>query len=275
MNAVSVKNLRVLLRSSGKPILDGISFDIGIGDRLALIGESGSGKSMTALSLLSLLPPSMKEEGIVHIGDTDMITAAERERNTVRGSFAAIVYQEPLTALDPLMTVGNQIAGPLKLHRRLTGTAARTEVFRLLDMVKLSDSSRIVSSYPYELSGGQRQRIAIAMALACSPRLLIADEPTTALDVTIQKDILALLDELVRDSGMSLLFITHDLAVAAKISERVAIMQKGKIVESGSMDDVLSRPAHPYTRQLLDAAVKVSTVPFLPPDSPETARGSV
>lgn len=275
MNAVSVKNLRVVLRSSGRPILDGISFDIGIGNRLALIGESGSGKSVTALSLLSLLPPSMKEEGIVRIGDTEMITAAERERNMVRGSFAAIVYQEPLTALDPLMTVGNQIAGPLKLHRRLTEKESRTEVFRLLDMVKLSDSDRIVSSYPYELSGGQRQRIAIAMALACSPRLLIADEPTTALDVTIQKDILTLLDELVRDSGMSLLFITHDLAVAAKISERVAIMQKGMIVESGLMDDVLSHPAHPYTRQLLDSAVKVSTVPFLPSDSPESERESV
>jgi len=262
MSLIQVKDLNVSLHKDTEYILKGIDFTISEHDRLAIIGESGSGKSITALSLLALLPPYMHATGRILIDGVDMLQASERQRNAIRGSTLAIVYQEPLTALDPLMKVGRQVAEPVKLHQKLTGAALNQKVLELLQKVRLDDAERIARSYPHELSGGQRQRVAIALALACRPRILIADEPTTALDVTIQKEILELLDSLVESEKMGLLFITHDLSVAEHISRRMIIMQHGKIVEQGDTDAVIANPRHEYTQRLFKAAKQVSAIPF-------------
>ncbi|MCR5290412.1 MAG: ABC transporter ATP-binding protein [Treponema sp.] len=262
MSLVSVKNLHVVFRKNDAPIIRGITFELDEHERLAIIGESGSGKSMTALSLLSLLPSTMKASGVVEVAGVDMMHADERTRNAIRGKTLAIVYQEPLTALDPLMRVGKQIAEPVRLHQHLKGNDLTEEVLSLLQKVRLDDGERIARAFPHELSGGQRQRVAIAMALACKPRILIADEPTTALDVTIQKGILELLDSLVESEKMSLLFITHDISIAKQISQRMIIMQHGVIVEQGQTQSVVNNPQHAYTRQLFEAARECAAIPF-------------
>jgi peptide/nickel transport system ATP-binding protein len=263
MKLLTVENLSISLVNPDRMLLEGVGFDLERGDRLGLIGESGSGKTITALALLGLLPDSMRATGRITLAGADVIGSSEKELTAIRGSKAAMIFQEPLSALDPLMRVGRQIAGPLRLHKGLSGAAARRRVFALLDRVQLSDHERICNSFPHELSGGQRQRVALAMALGCEPELLIADEPPTALDVTVQAEVLSLLDELVTSEGMALLFITHDLPVISRITRRLLVMQNGRIVESDATAKILVSPAHPYTAGLLESARRVTSVPYV------------
>ncbi|GIH64896.1 ABC transporter ATP-binding protein [Microbispora siamensis] len=248
----------------GRDLVSDVSFTLDAGERLGLIGESGSGKSMTALAITGLTPPGMAVSGSVvfdapGLGRTEVVGAGERRLTSLRGRATSTVFQEPLTALDPLMRVGRQVAEPLRRRRGLRGRALDAAVTAALEEVRLPDPERIARAYPHEISGGQRQRVAIAMALACDPALLIADEPTTALDVTVQADVLALLDGLVRERGMALLFISHDLAVVSRIAERVIVLKNGAAVESGSVDDVVNAPRHPYTRQLVGSARRLDS----------------
>ena len=262
MSLLSVRNLGITLTESRRVLLDGVSFEIQHGERVGLIGESGSGKSITALAVLGLLPESMTPTGGISLAGTEMIGGSEESMRRVRGSAAAMIFQEPLSALDPLMLVGRQVEGPVSLHQGLRGWAAHDAVLGLLDRVKLPDPPRIAASFPHELSGGQRQRVALAMALACRPSLLIADEPTTALDVTVQAEVLALLDALVSEEGMALLFITHDLPVISRVARTLLVMEQGRVVESGATDLLLKSPRHPATASLLEAARQVTALRF-------------
>lgn len=248
MTLLTVDRLTVRERS-GRALVEDVSFPVSPGDRVALIGESGSGKSLTSLAVLGLLPAGLTASGTVRLDGADMIG-----RPRGHGRAVAAVFQEPLTALDPLMTAGRQIAGPLRRLRGLRGAALREAVRAALDEVRLTDTERIARSYPHQLSGGQRQRVAIAMAVACRPLLLIADEPTTALDVTVQAEVLDLLDRIVTTHGTALLFITHDLPVAARVARDTHVLRDGRIVESGPIARLISAPAHPYTRTLVDSA---------------------
>jgi microcin C transport system ATP-binding protein len=237
----------------GQTVVNEVSFEIGIGEKFALVGESGSGKSISALSILRLVDGASHIGGSIRFDGTELMSASERQMRGLRGRDIAMIFQEPMTALNPLYTVGNQIGEVLELHEGLSAREARERAIALLDRTGIPEPARRVDAYPHELSGGQRQRAMIAMALACKPRLLIADEPTTALDVTIQAQILALLDELQQEMGMALLFITHDLNLVGRYADRVAVMSRGQIVEDGITARVFARPKHPYTRQLLAA----------------------
>ena len=249
---LSVSSLGVQT-AAGRALLSDLSFDLAAGQRLGLIGESGSGKSLTSLAVTGLLGAGLSASGSVLLDGVQVVDAPERRLIPLRGRVASIVFQEPLTALDPLMRIGTQVAEPIARHRALRGTALRTAVAEALDEVSLSDA-RIARSYPYEISGGQRQRAAIAIALASRPQLLIADEPTTALDVTVQAQILQLLDGLVEARGMALLFISHDLAVVSAMTQDVLVMSKGVAVERGPIQQVITHPQHPYTAQLVGSA---------------------
>ncbi len=268
---LTVRDLSVAFRSGGREMLavDRISFDIAKGETLALVGESGSGKSVTALSILKLLPyPSAHHpSGSIAFKGKDLLRLSEREIRRVRGDDISIVFQEPMTSLNPLHTIEKQIAEILLLHRGLTGMAARRRTIEVLSQVGIPDPQSRLKSYPHQLSGGQRQRVMIAMALANEPDLFIADEPTTALDVTVQAQIIALLKDLQARLGMSLLFITHDLGIVRKIAQRVCVMKDGKLVEQGAVDDVFASPKHPYTRALLAAEPRPDPAPPQP-DAP-------
>jgi peptide/nickel transport system ATP-binding protein len=247
------------LSAAGKPLVSNLSFSLAEGERLGLIGESGSGKSLTALAAVGLLPKAIRASGSIQLEGTEMIGTSDRMLDRLRGAAVAVVFQEPLTALDPLLRVGRQVAEPLQRRSVRDGNPLRRRaldraVIELLQQVAIPSAEEIARSYPHEISGGQRQRVAIAMALACRPRLLIADEPTTALDVTTQAEILKLLDKLVRDSGMALLFISHDLPIVAGLVDRVVVLQKGVAVESGPVAGVFARPQHDYTKSLIGAA---------------------
>ncbi|MDR6954934.1 microcin C transport system ATP-binding protein [Ancylobacter sp. 3268] len=235
--------------------VDHVSFQLKRGETLALVGESGSGKSVTALSILKLLqyPAASHPSGRVMFEGQDLLAMSERQLRKVRGNDITMVFQEPMTSLNPLHTVEQQIAEILSLHRGIAGAAARRRVIELLTEVGISEPETRLGSYPHQLSGGQRQRVMIAMALANEPKLLIADEPTTALDVTVQAQILALLKQLQARLGMTLLFITHDLGIVRRIADRICVMNKGKIVEEGTVGEVFDAPRHPYTRQLIAA----------------------
>ncbi|GIH15685.1 ATP-binding cassette domain-containing protein [Rugosimonospora africana] len=258
MSLLTVNGLSVH-SPDGRALVRDLSFSIGPGERLGLIGESGSGKSLTALAIMGLLPAGMTVSGSVVLDApgmpaTEVVGAPSRRLDRLRGRAATTVFQEPLTALDPLMRVGRQVAEPLRRWRGLRGAALREATLSALTEVRLSDPERIARAYPHEISGGQRQRVAIAMALACEPALLIADEPTTALDVSVQADVLSLLANLIAARGMSLLFITHDLAVVAGVTDRVLVMRDGTAVESGTVLDIVTAPREPYTRDLVDSA---------------------
>jgi peptide/nickel transport system ATP-binding protein len=249
----------VVNRTDGETLVGPLSFDIDAGGRLGLIGESGSGKSLTALSVIGLLPDGLESGGSILIGDREVVGAPERVMNTVRGSDVAVVFQEPLTALDPLMKIGNQLAEPLRRRaaadgKPLSRAAAAQLVRERLAEVRLPDPDRIAHAFPWEVSGGQRQRSALAIALAGQPKLLIADEPTTALDVTVQAEILDLLDRLVDERGMSLLFVSHDLAVVSRVAPRVVVLEHGLAVEQGELAELLVHAHHPYTRELVGSA---------------------
>lgn len=259
---LDVQELSVTARD-GSPLVQDVSFRLDAGERLSLIGESGSGKSLTSFAITGLLPEGLTATGSVELAGTQVIGARERALVPLRGRTASTVFQEPLTALDPLMRLGAQVAEPLRRHLGLRGAALREAVHAALEEVRLPDPDRIARAYPHEISGGQRQRVAIAAALACRPQLLIADEPTTALDVTVQADILALLDTLVAERGMALLFVSHDLAVVSKLTERALVLRGGRVVEADSIERILAAPADPYTAELvrsareLDAALEV------------------
>jgi microcin C transport system ATP-binding protein len=266
-----VRDLSIAFRSGGRETLavDRVSFDIVKGECLALVGESGSGKSVTALSILKLLPyPAARHpSGSIVFQGRDLLQLSEREIRRVRGDDITIVFQEPMTSLNPLHTIEKQIGEILLLHRGLTGAAARARTLEVLDQVGIPDPQSRLKSYPHQLSGGQRQRVMIAMALANEPDLLIADEPTTALDVTVQAQIIALLKDLQARLNMSLLFITHDLGIVRKIAQRVCVMKDGKIVEHGSVERVFAAPEHPYTRALMAAEPRPDPAPPQP-DAP-------
>ena len=231
-------------------LVRGLSLRVGAGERVGLIGESGSGKSVTSLAAIGLLPEGLSAAGSVHLGGVQVVGATDRELQPLRGAHVGMVFQEPLSALDPLMRVGRQVAEPLRRHRGLTGKALHAAIAESFAEVSLADP-RLAEAYPHELSGGQRQLVAIAIALAAQPRLLIADEPTTALDVTVQGEVLDLLDRLVAERAMGLLFVSHDLAVISRMTDRVCVMQLGEVVEAGPVAEVMRRPNHSYTKQLI------------------------
>ncbi|MGN7964746.1 ABC transporter ATP-binding protein [Microbacterium sp. 22179] len=235
----------------GRRVVDGVSFEVADGARLGLIGESGSGKSLTALAILGLLPDGATAAGSIRWNGTELIGMPDRELARLRGDEIGIVFQEPRTALNPIRTVGRQIAEAIRIHEGIGRREARARAVQEAARVRLPDPESIVDRYPHQLSGGQRQRVAIAMALACRPRLLIADEPTTALDVTIQSEILALLLHLVEDEGMSLVFITHDLAVLAQVATEGVVLEHGHVVESAPVSTLLTAPSSPITQGLL------------------------
>ena len=262
MALLEVHDLRVTLQTSrgAHEALRGISLDLDRGQTLGLIGESGCGKSITALALMGLLPDGATVSGSIRFGGQELTTLDEAALCRLRGHKMGMVFQEPMTALNPLHTVGHQIAEPLRLHQGLSRSAARAEALRLLQRVQLPQAAQRLDAYPHQLSGGQRQRVVIAIALACGPDLLIADEPTTALDVTIQREVLDLIQELVREEsnregerGMALLLISHDLGVMADTVQRMLVMYGGTVAESGPTAAVFERLAHPYTRGLFAA----------------------
>jgi len=233
--------------------VDGVSFSVAPGETLAVVGESGCGKSVTSLSILRLIasPPGRVVDGRVSFEGRDLLALSEEEMRAIRGNRISMIFQEPMTSLNPALTVGRQIAESLVLHRGLSQPDAMAKAIEMLRKVRMPEPERRVRQYPHELSGGMRQRVMIAMALACGPKLLIADEPTTALDVTIQAQILELMRELARETGASTILITHDLGVVAEMAHRVVVMYAGRKVEEAVVDELFARPRHPYTRGLL------------------------
>ena len=280
---LAVSDLRVTLRTARGPAdaVRGVGFELRRGETLGLIGESGSGKSVTALALTGLLPEHAVVRGSVRFAGRELVGLADDTLRRLRGDRIGMVFQEPMTSLNPLHTVGRQVAEPLRLHRGLDAGAARREAVALLDRVGIADAARRVDAYPHQLSGGQRQRVTIAMALACSPDLLIADEPTTALDVTIQRQILDLIADLVEERGMALVLISHDLGVIAENVDRMLVMYGGTVVERGPTAEVFRRRAHPYTQGLFAArprlgatrGTRLATIPGTVPDLADLPAG--
>lgn len=265
---LSVKDLHVTFKTDDGLVyaVKGIDLDVRSGEVLALVGESGSGKSVTAMAILKLLPRSATVTGSVKLGERELLALAEPEMNAVRGAEISMVFQEPMTALNPSMRVGDQITEAILNHEKMPKQAARKRALVLLEKVGIPEPARRAKSYPYELSGGQRQRIVIAIALACEPQIIIADEPTTALDVTVQAEILDLIRALAKDTGTAFLLVTHNMGVVADIADRVAVMFRGEMVEVGDTRRVLTAPQEDYTKKLLNA------VPSLP-DSPSASAG--
>jgi oligopeptide/dipeptide ABC transporter ATP-binding protein len=256
-------------------IVENLDFSIGVGERVALVGESGSGKSVTARSLMRL-DPFVRLSGTVDFDGVDVLRLSEREMSRYRGASIAMVFQDPMSFLDPLMTIGDQVAETLRI-RGVDRREARKRALAVLDELGVDRAAQRLDSYPHEFSGGMRQRVVLAMALIGEPRLLIADEPTTALDVRVQDQVLALLDDVSSRRGLAVLFITHDLGVVAGFAERVLVMYSGRIVEDGLVDDIFARPAHPYTRGLIRAVPRIDqelkqlyAIPGAPP--PPVAR---
>jgi len=273
---LSVRNLSVDFTQGGETThaVRDISFDIGERETVALVGESGSGKSVSALSVLKLLqyPPASHPSGEIIFGGKDLLAARETDLRRVRGNQIAMIFQEPMTSLNPLHPIEKQIGEVLRLHQGMGESAQRARTLELLDQVGIQDAEKRLGAYPHQLSGGQRQRVMIAMSLANKPKLLIADEPTTALDVTVQAQILELLDELKRARNMSMLFITHDLGIVRRIADRVCVMTKGEIVEAGPTEAIFSDPRHAYTRHLLAAEPK-GQPPAANDDAPVVMEG--
>jgi len=287
MALLEVKNLHVELATARGPAeaVRGLSFNLERGETLGIVGESGCGKSMTALALLGLLPEGARATGRIAHDGRDLLGMSEAELCRLRGNRISMIFQEPMTSLNPLQRIGEQIAEPLRLHERLSAAMAHERVLVLLDRVGLPNPRERINSYPHQLSGGQRQRVMIAMALACKPDILVADEPTTALDVTIQGQILDLIGDLVDESGMGLILISHDLGVIAESVQRVLVMYAGQAVEYGPVRDVFAAMAHPYAQGLFGAMPRLrgdlaawprpalATIPGLVPDLHELGVG--
>ena len=273
---LEVMGLRTVyrLRRGMVQAVDGVDLTVNRRERVGVVGESGSGKSTLAFSIIRLiLPPGEIVEGSVAVEGVDLLTLREEELNRVRGTRIAMIYQDPLTYLNPVLRIGDQIAESLITHQGMTRQEARAEVVHLLERLRLPSPRTLIDVYPHQLSGGQRQRVVIGIAIACRPALLIADEPTTALDVTVQAEILMLIDELVQELGMSLLLISHDLGVIASVCDRVNVMYAGQIIETGPSAALYQSPKHPYTAALLGASTtlleprrRFATIPGAPPD---------
>ncbi|WP_075656593.1 ABC transporter ATP-binding protein [Pseudochrobactrum sp. B5] len=260
---LSVKDLKISFSTGGHwaPVVHGISFEINAGETLAIVGESGSGKSVTALSLMRLLPPlNSRIEGTICFNDAALTQMNDSAIRHIRGNEIAMIFQEPMTSLNPSLTIGFQLAEVLMTHRGMSREQAEAEAVHLMERVRIPSAATRAKDYPHRLSGGMRQRVMIAMALACKPKLLIADEPTTALDVTIQAQILDLIKDLQKEEGMAVLFITHDMGVVAEIADRTIVMLHGNIVESGNTEVIFAQPEHPYTRALLSAVPKLGSM---------------
>ena len=275
---LEVNNLRTYFptRRGLVRAVDGVSFYLDRGELLGLVGESGCGKSMTALSVMRLIaPPGKIVEGEILFDGQDLLKLSDAEMRQMRGDDIAMIFQDPMTSLNPVFTVGEQIAEALRLHRKLSRKEAKRAAIEAMREVAIPDPARRIDDYPHQLSGGMRQRVMIAMALACNPRLLIADEPTTALDVTIQAQILELLDELRKQRELAVLLITHDLGVVAEVADRVAVMYTGRIVEESPVDELFARPKHPYTEGLLRSVPKLTTEHVARKERLETIDGTV
>ena len=278
MSLLSVENLHVEFRTSGGTVqaVRGVSFQVAEGETVGLVGESGSGKSVTALSLMRLIPtpPGHIREGSIRLEGKEIRELSEREMHKVRGAQMAMVFQDPFTSLNPTMTLGAQVAEPLLLHKGVSKQEARQQVLELFEAVRLPNPELRYKQYPHEISGGQRQRVMIAIAFACKPRLLIADEPTTALDVTVQAQVLSLIQQMQREFKTGVLMITHDLGVVAEVCDRVLVMYAGQVVESGTVEQIFDSPKHPYTQGLLaslpqiqaDTRQRLVSIPGQPPD---------
>jgi peptide/nickel transport system ATP-binding protein len=272
---VEVRDLavRFVSREATVHAVNGVSFSVRPGEVLCILGESGSGKSVTLRAMLRLLPTRARIEGAIRIDGQDVLALDRRRLRELRGGLVSMIFQEPMTALDPVYTIGTQITETVMRHKRCSRADARARALELLELVKIPEAERRLDSYPHELSGGLRQRAMIAMALSCGPRLLLADEPTTALDATVQIQVLILLRRLQRELGMGTIFVTHDLGVASEIADRVAVMYAGRIVEEGAVAEVLGAPMHPYTQGLLASTVhgqsrdaQIDAIPGSPPD---------
>jgi oligopeptide transport system ATP-binding protein len=281
---LQVKDLHVSFNTYAGEVqaVRGVSFDLKKGETLAIVGESGSGKSVTSKALMRLIPspPGRIKNGEVLFEGKDLTKLSEREMQGIRGSEIAMIFQDPMTSLNPTMTVGKQITEGLRKHQNLSSSAAKVRAIELLDIVGIPSPEERINQYPHQFSGGMRQRVVIAIALSCNPKILIADEPTTALDVTIQAQILELLKDLQEKLGMAVIFITHDLGVVANIADRVAVMYAGKIIETGSVEEVFYNPKHPYTWGLLGSMPSLETddaeliaIPGSPPDLMNPPKG--
>ncbi|HIF71094.1 MAG TPA: ABC transporter ATP-binding protein [Dehalococcoidia bacterium] len=258
---LKVKNLHTEFRTEGGIVkaVDDVSFEVNAGEIFALVGESGCGKSVTALSIMGLIPnpPGEITSGSIEFDGVDLLSLPSREMRAIRGSRIGMIFQEPMSSLNPVLTIESQLAEPLKIHENLSGNVANDRAKELIDMVGIPDSATRMKQYPHELSGGQRQRIMIAMAMACSPQLLIADEATTALDVTIQAQILDLMQDVTSQTGASLLIITHNLGIVARYADRVGVMYAGKLREVSDASDLYAEPHHPYTVGLLQSVPRL------------------
>ena len=277
---LTVRDLKTFFRTDGgvARAVDGVSFTLKKGETLGLVGESGCGKSVTSLSVMRLVPepPGEIVSGDIRFNGRNLLSLDEAALQGVRGNDIAMIFQEPMTSLNPVFTCGDQIDEAVMLHQGLGRRAARAITVDMLNLVGIPDPDQRANEYPHQLSGGMRQRVMIAMALCCNPELLIADEPTTALDVTIQAQILELLDRLQREFGMAVLMITHNLGVIAEVADRVAVMYAGKIVETGTVDEIFANPQHPYTRGLLESIPKLneekSRLSVIPGTVPDATR---
>ena len=252
---LSVGNLTVefTIRGGVVPVIDDLSFELAAGETLSLVGESGCGKSMTALAIMGLIPspPGTISAGSIILQGEDLVQVTDARLREIRGNEVSMVFQEPMTSLNPVYTVGEQIAETLRRHQGLTRRQAQAQAIQMIDAVQIPLPDRRVHDYPHQLSGGMRQRIMIAMALACQPKILIADEPTTALDVTVQAQIFGLMQNLQKETGAAIILITHDMGSVAEMAERVVVMYAGRKIEDGRVEDILLRPQHPYTRGLI------------------------
>ena len=277
-NILEVCNLRTHFRTDDGLVkaVDGVSFSVKRGETLGIVGESGSGKSVTCLSAMQLVPrpPASHPTGEIYFGNTDLLGLTEHEIEKLRGERLAMIFQDPLTSLNPYLTIARQLTEVLEVHRGATPTAARRTSIEMLERVGIPDAAERIDQYPHQFSGGMRQRVMIAMALLCGPEVLFADEPTTALDVTIQAQILELIKDLQTAIGTAVVLVTHDLGVVAGTTDRVAVMYAGRIVEEGTTAEVFANPQHPYTRGLLESMPRIDTplqktlyaIPGLPPD---------
>ena len=272
---IDVRDLTVVFERGGVrvPAVNGVTLAVAPGEVVALLGESGSGKSVTLRSLLRMHPPTARVGGAIHVAGTDVMRLGRRALADFRGRTVSMIFQEPRLALDAVYTLGRQITETVRRHRGGSRAAARARALELFERVRIPSAARRLDTYPHEMSGGMLQRAMIAMALSCDPKVLLADEPTTALDATVQIQILLLVRELQRERGLSVIFVTHDIGVAAEVADRVAVMYAGRIVEEGAIAAVIAAPRHPYTRGLLDARVELAggrdrlvTIPGAPPD---------
>ncbi len=274
---VRLQDLRVSFKAPGKTIraVSGVDLELAEGEVVALIGESGSGKSVTLRSIMRLHPEARTRiEGRLEVDGRDVLAMNGRELSALRGDAVAMIFQEPLLALDPVYTVGAQIVETIRRHRKVSATEARAQALALFERVRIPSPERRLDAYPHEMSGGMRQRAMIALALSCSPKVLLADEPTTALDATVQIQILLLLRELQRELGLSIIFVTHDIGAAVEVADRIAVMYAGRIVEQGPAARLLTQPRHPYTMSLLQSrshgamqkGQRLQTIPGAPPD---------